>query len=349
MCESNGIDTRTLPQTRLLDKGKCSFQYMLNKPAFTVFELWRRLDIHGEPKAVCCCPFHPDKNASFSIYKDGQHWKCFAGCGSGDAIAFFAKATGLNNREAFRKLRELSADSILPVVNVPTLPKPEPKLGNPALPSDLHRGSPAELQQVATLRGLSLAGVGLASARGLLRFGRACGSPCWVVLDGRRTLAQARRMDGKPFPEFGAIAERKSHTIKGSRQSWPLGIDEANSFPCSLLVEGAPDLLAACHFIALSKRESHFAPVAMLGASNRLPADALALFRGKRVRIYPHADRSGEEAAAGWAEQIEQAGASSVDAFPFRNLWQADDQPVKDLNDAARMEPAAQPGGLLPR
>ena len=164
--ESNGIGTRRFAQTRLLDKGKCSFQSMLTRPTLSVFNIWRHLAISGEPKAVCRCPFHPDKNASFSIYRSGQRWKCFAGCGSGDAVAFFAKATGLNNGEALRKMHELAGGYPLPFVNVRTFPIPNLERGNPVLPRDLHRGSLEELQQVANLRGLSLAGVELASARG---------------------------------------------------------------------------------------------------------------------------------------------------------------------------------------
>src|SRR5438046_763334 len=37
------------------------------------------------------CPFHEDKNASFSVYPTtfgSFRWKCFAGCGEGDEIDF---------------------------------------------------------------------------------------------------------------------------------------------------------------------------------------------------------------------------------------------------------------------
>ena len=258
---------------------------MLSKLTLSVPDLWRRLALPGEPKAVCRCPFHPDRTASFSIYRQGQRWKCFAGCGSGDAVGLLAKATGLTNREAFHKALELASGGSIQAAFTPLAATPEPKPGNPVLPADLHRGSPLELRRVASLRGLSLAGVELASARGLLRFGRVCGLPCWIVIDAARILAQARRMDGQPFPAFGPQAARKAHTLKGSRQSWPLGIREAADASTLLLVEGGPDLLAACHFIVLANRERELAAVAILGAGNRLPADALALFKGK---VRPH-------------------------------------------------------------
>jgi len=52
------------------------------------------------PKKSARCPFHEDSSASFSLYvgDDGEErWKCFAGCGQGDAIDFLAKHRGLNN------------------------------------------------------------------------------------------------------------------------------------------------------------------------------------------------------------------------------------------------------------
>lgn len=44
------------------------------------------------------CPFHDDHDASLSVclaYVRG-HWRCFAGCGHGDMIAFHERRTGLS-------------------------------------------------------------------------------------------------------------------------------------------------------------------------------------------------------------------------------------------------------------
>lgn len=30
------------------------------------------------------CPFHDDRQPSFTIYTDTNRWKCWAGCGQGD-------------------------------------------------------------------------------------------------------------------------------------------------------------------------------------------------------------------------------------------------------------------------
>ena len=57
------------------------------------------------------CPFHEDSSASFSLYvgDDGEErWKCFAGCGQGDAIDFLAKHRGLSNADACREYIRLA-------------------------------------------------------------------------------------------------------------------------------------------------------------------------------------------------------------------------------------------------
>ena len=47
------------------------------------------------------CPFHEDKNPSFSITETG--WKCFTGCGNGDQISFIEKIENTNFEEALIK------------------------------------------------------------------------------------------------------------------------------------------------------------------------------------------------------------------------------------------------------
>lgn len=51
-----------------------------------------------------CCPFHPDRSPSFTIFDDGRWFKCF-GCGaSGDVLDFVQRAHGVNLPEAARML-----------------------------------------------------------------------------------------------------------------------------------------------------------------------------------------------------------------------------------------------------
>lgn len=196
-----------------------------------------------------------------------------------------------------------------------------------------HEGTEADFTALATLRGLSVEGVALASARGLLRFGRFHGREAWFALDASQRCACARRMDGEPWHRDGA----KSLLLRGSQATRPLGIGEARDFRVVLLCEGAPDLLAAFHFIAAARRVTDCAPVAMLSAHYRIPGTVLPMFAGKRVRIYAHNDGTGYMAASRWAAQLEPH-ADKVDAFSFAGVRTRDGVAVNDLNDFAHAE-----------
>ncbi len=191
---------------------------------------------------------------------------------------------------------------------------------------------PAERQfsALASLRGISIEGVRLAYERGLLRFGQHQGRAAWFILDSSRRVAQARRMDGRPW-----TANAKAWTLRGSQAPWPVGVEESAPFATVAFCEGSPDLLAAHHFIWAENREQDCAAVAIFGGAN-IHADALQFFEGKRVRIFRHVDATGDAVTNRWAKQINAAGAD-VDAFNFAGIRQADGSPVEDLNDCARV------------
>lgn len=52
------------------------------------------------------CPFHEDRAASLSVNLAGLRgcWKCFAGCGQGDMVAFHMRLRGVQFVEAVREL-----------------------------------------------------------------------------------------------------------------------------------------------------------------------------------------------------------------------------------------------------
>src|SRR5262249_46243595 len=57
------------------------------------------------------CPFHDDQHPSFSIFQGNNgdwFWKCHAGCGEGDEIAFLAKREGASFIEAATFYCEMS-------------------------------------------------------------------------------------------------------------------------------------------------------------------------------------------------------------------------------------------------
>ncbi|MDQ4419946.1 CHC2 zinc finger domain-containing protein [Sphingobium sp. DEHP117] len=66
-----------------------------------------------------CCPFHPDRSPSFTIYLDGKsgHWKghCFAGCFHGDVLDYVQRIHGVGLVE----VAELLEGGQLPVISVP--------------------------------------------------------------------------------------------------------------------------------------------------------------------------------------------------------------------------------------
>jgi CHC2 zinc finger len=59
---------------------------------------------HAEKSAHCPFAGHEDKHPSFSVFQSSQgkgwQWKCFAGCGEGDEIAFLRKLKGLSATQA---------------------------------------------------------------------------------------------------------------------------------------------------------------------------------------------------------------------------------------------------------
>jgi len=120
--------------------------------------------------------------------------------------------------------------------------------------------------------------------------------------------------------------------LRGSQANWPIGITQANGFPTIALCEGVPDFLAAFYLAWAAGVERSIAPACMTGASCSIHADALPLFRGKRVRIFGHADEPGQTAMARWAEQLQTVEAE-IDGFFFSSLLKADRSSVKDLND----------------
>ncbi len=233
-----------------------------------------------------------------------------------------APKTALPERNAISDARCRSATAIVASHKESELTKLAP---------EFRIGTPEDFAPLAALRGLSIAGVALASARGILRFGHYHGQSAWIVLDASQRNACARRMDGAAWLNDSA----KSFILRGSQAAWPIGIGEAQNFRNVLLCEGAPDLMAAFHFITAQGREADCAPVGVLSAAYHIAADALPLFTGKRVRIYAHDDETGYRAASRWTAQLSVHGAN-VDAFSFAGLCTRAGAPVKDLNGFAQ-------------
>ncbi|MFN7139291.1 MAG: hypothetical protein ACK4UN_08130 [Limisphaerales bacterium] len=200
------------------------------------------------------------------------------------------------------------------------------------------KGTKAQLKRLANSRPYGLEGLEYASERGLLVFGDWYGSEVYGVTDQSGRLTEIRRMDGTTFPPVGSLPERKSHAIKGGEKKWPIGILEAENFPCIALFEGIPDFLEG-HYIALWESvKDRVAPVAMLSASPEIHTDALPHFKGKIVRIFPHVDANGAgiKGAEKWRRQIIAAGATRVDLFDFSPYRRRKGERVCDFYEFTR-------------
>lgn len=314
--------------------------------------LARRLAIQGEipdrDGKVVRCFFpdrhaHGDRNPSFNFHDHLTRFKCHA-CGiQGRGPDLVALILGLEEKEAVRRFLEMAGNSR--TESAPLVSKAR-KLN---LPPDLHPGSEAEILAVASLRHLSPQALALASGMGILRFGTVHGFHCWIITDESRRTAEARRMDGRLFPVLGKLGERKAHTLAGSDKSWPVGLlplsRRPERFPHIAIVEGSADVLAAFHFL-IEHGAWDTLPVAILGRSCKtLHPEALRSFRGRRIRLFPHADKDGGGLAAAkhWAAQIQRGGSVIPDAFDFAGLRRTDGSALNDLNDCTTIHKSDQP------
>jgi hypothetical protein len=307
------------------------------KARFTIPVLWRMFNLRGDPGSPCRSPFREDRSPSFSVFDGGRRWIDHATAERGDAIDFLAKIKGISNPEAFIELLRMVDGTVhQPASSIhrsetTTEPRRGPQLDG------IERCSKADLWQLANLRGIPLTSLMLAQKRKLLfPYQDPYQGRCWLVTDDARRSAIYRRLDGKRFhyrePQEDKKEGPKSRNWKGSEANWPIGIAQADGFPSIALCEGAPDFLAAFALAYSGAVESLVAPVCMGGAACSIHKDALPMFRGKRVRIFAHADETGQGAAQRWSEQLASVQAD-VDGFDFSGLIKDDGSPVKDLND----------------
>lgn len=305
----------------------------------------------------CSSPFRKDAHASWGIYQRNGRWyfKDLATGDGGDEIAFLARWLGLDEKRNFQRILEYYAQ----LAGTTPLP-PGPRVVSVMDVADdvwnLHRfgkdddhdgpdfsgfkpfWQPDQLERLAALRGLTVEGLNLATQTGVLLFNDDWhGHEVWAVADSTDRVIELRRLDGLPFPAVGTLNERKSHALRHSQKSWPLNVLEAEKFRCIALVEGGPDFLACFDLVLHDQALWRVAPVCMLGASSAIAEEALEFFAGRTVRIYPHQDKAGLEAARRWQKQLRAADADRVDIYDFGGLVRADGQPVNDLNDFLRI------------
>jgi len=300
--------------------------------------LLQRLGLGHHARSSCRSPFRDDQNASWGIYqRHGRYqWKDLGTGDGGDEITFLARIHNLDQQRDFLRLVDLYqhiATGEVGMVQPPVQQRPTTPTPN-CLPdcTGLTSGTLEQLQRLSELRTISLPALQHASDLGFLVFGCRLNFEVFGVRDSSGLLAEVRRLDGRLFPPTTMLPERKSHTLKHSTKSWPLGIGEAAPKPSIMLVEGLPDFLAAFDFIQREGRLASTAPVAMLSASSTIQPSAMELFSGKKIRIFPHNDQAGFKAAERWSNQLRSV-ATSIDYFAFNRFAEVND--LADLNAQA--------------
>jgi len=318
------------------------------KARLSIPELWHLRGWPGTPGKSCKFPDGAEKRNSASVFKDGTLLHDFRSGKTYDGPALLAEVEGGSLSDAARLFIQLSGvradDPPAPVLV--RRPVTEPVRRKPDLaPMRLSLPTEEECIALGRLRQLSTAAVREAAERGFLwccdsREGRA-----WVLRDAAGWVAVARRMDGNGWECIGGA---KARLMKGSRATWPLGMEESLSFPAIALVEGGPDFLAAYQFILEAGVSESVAPVGMLGAGLSIDKEVMKFFTGKRVRIFIDDDEAGRVAFARWSGQLALVGCA-VDGFNFSGLIRADAEAVKDLNDCTSLSPesAARWGATL--
>ncbi len=149
-----------------------------------------------------------------------------------------------------------------------------------------------------------------------------------VGQDDRTAALLLYRLDGKPFPAFKGLQERKTHLVGGSEESWfwPGTSDELKAAEGLLVCEGLTDALAATSAGLL---EGILAVTNACGAkSTKLD---YSIGTDKTVIVCGDADNPGQEGAFAKAVRFYQAGARDVwlASLPYR----VTENHGKDLRD----------------
>ncbi len=311
--------------------------------------LLRRMGMAQHAKPLCRSPFREDSKPSWGIFqRNGRwFWKDFATGEHGDEIDFIIRAQELGKKKNARTVAIAHWNRFADQTVTPEAPSPTETPVRRAKPNrtGFQAGTREQINRLAELRDIRSDALELASRSGVLVFGTCLDREVFGVTDASGNALEVRRLDGQPFPASGVIAERKSHSLRGSSKSWPVGIANAGDRQTLLLVEGLPDLLAAFEVVLAEDAAEWAAPVGMLSASARIDQEALAAFAGKRVRVVPHLDSAGEGGVTQWTEQLSAAGAT-VEIVRLARSSKPDGSSLKDLNDYLPVYRTEQAAGL---
>ena len=330
--------TRNASVNTAIWQSKSREQLDAAKARVTIADAWHALGLPGEPRRTCCSPFREDRHPSFSISADWRLWNDFATGEAGDVVSFVKRATAGTDSDAIRRVLDLAGGNASPVALAPRQgpTKPDAARRDDLAGLDLQPPTLREVLALAELRDWpTFAGLELAARRGLLRCAdvKHWGDThrAWIFTDADRKSAQARRLDGEPWP-----GDRHTYKSKSLRtdDDHPPGL--ADIVACDrravLICEGEPDALAALLLAWAGDIADKVGVICLAGASKPLPPAVLEKLRGRRCRVLRQTDPAGHRAALAWAESIHAAGIA-VDLANLDGRTRADGQPAKDVAD----------------
>ena len=315
------------------------------------------------PNGVQRSPLRPDRSPSFAVSGD-RLWHDHATGDGGDVVAFLKHASGCDSREAIRRVLGLAGLDNGPGLPPPRLaprpPAPPPPARRDALTGlDLRFPTVGELATIARSRHWPLfAGLEIAARRDMLQTakvshrGRVFDS--WILTDAARQTAQARRLDGEPWPGPDGRTF-KSLSLRADPDHPPGLADVVHADRAAvLLCEGEPDTLAAILIAWCAGLADRVGVICLPGASRGLPPPVLAPLQGRRVRIIrqsdpprPDGSRPSHRAAAVWLASLTEAGICA-DVASLDGLTRLDGQPAKDVADICRDTDLEQLEALAP-
>ena len=194
--------------------------------------IMQRVGLGRFAKSSCPSPFRPDHGASWGIFELNGRWlfKDFGTGQCGDEIALLAQLYGLDCQRDFLKLldryQELAAGSGGGMELKLPAQAPTPELPDQSF---LKAGTKAQLQNLAKLRNIRIAGLQSATDSGILKFGIWRELEVYAVTDQSGLVVELRRLDGAWFDSPGSSSGYKSHSVKHSRKNWLVGILDRKS------------------------------------------------------------------------------------------------------------------------
>jgi hypothetical protein len=291
-----------------------------------------------EKPTTCKSPLREDNNPSFSWWYSNNgraYWKDHATNDHGDCAGFLAKAYGIPNHKAVALYLEMADVKNHPAPNPIKLigdgtPKPiKPEM--PKLPEDLHSGTCQEIADLLMSRewGGSIEALKEISCLGYLRFCTWSNQKAWVLIDSFKRFFEVRRLDAK-------------HWNNGSKSDCRgfkhlLGTEQLQEGKLAVLIEGAPDFLAAFIYKYHGDRlgmtwAKSATPVSSFGAGLKISDEDLKKFKNIDVIIIPHLDEAGKKAASAWKDKLLSVGAR-VETLSLNGLVGVNE---KDLADSLK-------------